>query len=359
MRGRVAIPANRRAAGSAAAALALAGAAAWGVGGRDQAENAAAGNQSPKPTAVVTRRDLVARDTFQGSLGYADRRSISSSRSGTVTWLPREGRTIRRGGVLYRVNDEPVVLLYGSYPLWRTLAAGVEGRDVRQLEQNLVALGYDPDRQIDVDGDFDSETEAAVERWQEDVDLTEDGSVDPDEAVFLPGPRRVSEVESAVGSAIAAGAAVMQTSSTKRVVTVDLDVRFQTLVRPGQSVEIELPNGRVVQGRIATVGKVARAAGGEGGSATIEVTISVSNTRGARDLDQAPVDVGIAREIRRNVLTVPVTALLAVAGGGYAVEVVRGAKTELVRVQPGLYADGHVEITGRGIDEGTKVVVPQ
>jgi peptidoglycan hydrolase-like protein with peptidoglycan-binding domain len=275
-----------------------------------------------------------------------------------VTWVPREGETIDRGEVLYRVNDEPVVLLYGSYPLWRTLETGVEGKDVRQLEQNLVALGYDPDGDLEVDGEFDWATEAAVKRWQEDLGVTEDGSVGTDEAVFLRGPRRVGQLKSAIGSQVGVGAPVMDTSSTRRVVTLDLDARRQTLVRKGQSVRIELPNGRVVAGRIAEVGRVATTPEGEDGSPTIEVTITVPGALATGGLDQAPVDVWIAREMRRNVLTVPVTALLALAGGSYAVEIGEGDSTKLVRVTPGLYADGLVEIKGAGIREGMTVVVP-
>ena len=150
----------------------------------------------------------------------------------------------------------------------------------------------------------------------------------------------------------------METSATRRVVTLELDARRQTLVREGQRVEIELPNGRIVQGRVAEIGKVAKLPEGEDGSPTVEVVVDVPNARATGNLDQAPVDVGIAREIRRNVLTVPVTALLALAGGGYAVEV-EGGTTELVRVQPGLFADGLVEISGDGIREGIKVAVPR
>ena len=327
--------------------------------GAGRSDDARTRGNSGTATATVARQTLIARDTFEGSLGYADVRTLTSALSGTVTWLPAEGRTIRRGGVLYRVNGKPVVLLYGSYPLWRTLEPGVEGPDVRQLEENLVALGYDPDGDIEVDGEFDWATEAAVRRWQDDLGVAEDGSVETDDAVFLRGPRRVGELKTGVGSLITTGAPVFETSSNRRVVKVDLDARRQTLVREGQSVEIEMPDGRAVRGRVAEVGKVARTPEGEDGSPTVEVTISVPNARATGRLDQAPVDVGIAREIRRDVLTVPVTALLALAGGGYAVEVVQGDTTELVRVEPGLFADGLVEIGGGGIRAGMKVVVPR
>ena len=353
--------ARRAAKPAALAALAgvAAAAAAWGAFGSGADDDSNAGTTRPTATATVTRRDLVARDTFDGALGYADSRTLEGALSGTVTALPREGATVARGGVLYRVNGKPVVLLYGSYPLWRTLETGLDGRDVRQLEQNLAALGYDPHGDIEVDGKFDWATKAAVKRWQDDLGVTKDGSVETDEAVFLPGPRRVGELKIAVGSRIGPGSPVMDTSSTRRVVTVQLDARRQTLVKRGQSVEIELPSGQTVRGVITGVGKVAKVTGGdESATPTIEVTIGVRNARATGNLDQAPVDVRIARETKANVLTVPVTALLALAGGGYAVEVVDGTGTRLVRVEPGLFADGLVEIGGKGIRAGMKVVVP-
>ncbi len=335
-------------------------AAVWAVsrGGSDEASAASAASKT-SATATVARRTLVARDTFDGSLGFAGLRTLVSGSSGTVTGVRTEGETVRRGGVLYRVDGKPVVLLYGWYPLWRTLSEGVEGEDVRQLERNLVALGYDPDRQIDVDDEFDWATEAAVERWQEDLGVTADGVVDPGDAVFLPGARRVGDVKAELGSTLGAGAPVMETTSTRRIVTVSLDARRQTLVAKGQTVRIEMPNGRIVEGVVTNVGKVAKGSGDEGSTPTVEVTIVVRNARATGYLDQAPVDVAIARESKRNVLTVPVAALLALAGGGYAVEVIDGDTTRLVRVEPGLYADGLVEIEGEGIREGTKVVVPR
>ena len=345
---------------AAGAALALAAGAVWAVAD-SRGDSAGAARREPSTTtATVTKRNLVARDTFAGSLGFADSRALASGLAGTITGIRREGEVVRRGGILYRVNGRPVVLLYGWYPLWRAIDYRVEGQDVRQLERNLVALGYDPDGDIEVDEEYDWATRAAVKRWQADLGVTADGVVEPGDAVFLPGPRRVGEVKAQVGSTVQTGASVMDTSATTRIVTVDLDARRQTLVAKGQTVTVELPSGRVVEGIVTNVGKVAKTSAGDDDSTpTIEVTIALRNARAAGSLDQAPVDVGIAREYRRSVLTVPVTALLALAGGGYAVEVVEGGRTRLVRVEPGLYAGGLVEISGKGIREGMKVAVPR
>jgi hypothetical protein len=58
------------------------------------------------------------------------------------------------------------------------------------------------------------------------------------------------------------------------------------------------------------------------------------------------------------VLAVPINALLTLAEGGDAVEVVEGGSRRLVGVQTGLFSSTMVEISGPGIAEGTLVEVP-
>jgi hypothetical protein len=73
------------------------------------------------------------------------------------------------------------------------------------------------------------------------------------------------------------------------------------------------------------------------------------------------VRVGITTDRVRGALTVPVTALLAQSGGGYAVELAgAGESNHLVPVSLGLFddADGLVQVTGSGLAAGQKVVVP-
>jgi hypothetical protein len=68
--------------------------------------------------------------------------------------------------------------------------------------------------------------------------------------------------------------------------------------------------------------------------------------------------VAVVADQRKDVLTVPVAALLALAEGGYGVQVVEGSTTRIVAVQAGMFADGRVEISGTGIDAGTVVGMP-
>jgi peptidoglycan hydrolase-like protein with peptidoglycan-binding domain len=350
------------AAAGAAAVLIVAGVAvALARGGGDGA--GASTGADDTATATVERRDLVVRESFDGTLGYDDARPlVATAGGGTVTRLPTEGSIVERGGVLYAVNGRGVRLLEGSEPLYRRLATGVpDGADVRQLEQNLVAMGYDPDGDIDVDAHFDSATRDAVKRWQDAIGVAETGVVDVGDAVFLPGKRRVGSVTATVGAVFQPGTEVLQTTSTRAVVTVDLDARRQDLVHEGDEVQVELPAGDVVPGQITNVGTVAETDPasedqGEDSTPTITVTISIAGVKG---LDGAPVDVRLATARANDVLAVPVEALLALRGGGYALEVERGdGTTSLVAVKTGTFANGWVEVEGAGLRDGTKVVTP-
>jgi hypothetical protein len=284
---------------------------------------------------------------------------------GTVTALREPGSGVERGEALYWLNGAPVSLMYGDVPMWRPLDASSEpGSDIRELERNLVALGDDPDDEIEIDSEWDWATTAAVKRWQKDRGLAETGAVELGQVVFLPGPRRTGQLKTTVGAPLQPGSEVMDTTSTKRTVLIDLDADKQSLVHKSGEVEVELPDGSSVDGRIVDVGKVAESETdpdtGEQGDPTIPVEVRLTHGAKAGGLDETPVSVALEKERAKNALTVPVTALLALAEGGYAVEVVgEGGSTRLVRVDPDMYADGIVEISGDEIREGMKVVVAE
>jgi hypothetical protein len=203
-----------------------------------------------------------------------------------------------------------------------------------------------------------------VKRWQEDAGLAEDGAVDLGEVVFLPGPRRIGAHAAAVGTLAGTGAELLSTASTAQVVTVDLEATRQELVDEGDSVVVELPGGGEAEGTIERVGTIAEQASSadpeQQGAPTIEVTIRLARRGAATALDQAPVDVRVTRNLEEDALAVPVTALLALAGGGYGVELVGAdGATALVGVETGVYADGYVQVSGDGIREGARVAVPE
>lgn len=312
-------------------------------------------------TAKVTRGDMVVTETLDGTLGYAGQTTITSKVAGTITRLAAEGSVVHRGERLFSVDDQPVVLLYGKLPAYRTLTVGSQGADVRQLERNLKALGYGDE--LEVDDTYTSYTADQVRAWQEDRGLAETGDVELGTVHFAPGPVRVAERQGTVGVDIGPGQPVITGSSLRRVVTVDLPVGQRSLARPSASVIVTLPDGAGVAGRVASVGSVATTSGGDeqGGvtETTIEVKVSLTKPGSAGRLDSAPVQVTFESERRKDVLSVPVNALLALPSGGYGVVVVEGQKTRTVKVELGVFADGRVEVSGNGLRDGMDVEVPR
>jgi peptidoglycan hydrolase-like protein with peptidoglycan-binding domain len=365
----------------------------WVTGGGLAASPAAASDpetdQASGPTTVpVERQTLTVTEEFGATLGFAGDYDVIGGLSGILTRTVPVGRIVEAGDWLYETDGRNrTSLLYGKRPAWRALAAGVsDGADVLQLEQNLKRLGYSRTG-FKTNRHWDAHTTAAVRRWQRDAGLTVDGRIDLGEVVFLPEALRVTEIAAAVGSMAGQGAPVMSGTSTRRVVSLDIDTDDRELFAPDKAVQVELPDGTVIAGTIASIGRIAQTSTDQqgGSSTTLPVTIALDDPTAAGDLDQAAVGLTVVSSSRENVLTVPVNALLALREGGYAVEVVDDpgsaprpsgsppaaspiasaagsttptSSTHLVRVEPGLFDHGTVEITADGIQAGDIVVVP-
>jgi hypothetical protein len=312
--------------------------------------------------------------------------SVINQAQGTYTKLPQIGEVISQGQVLYRVDDSPVVLLYGSTPAYRSLSAGSTGADVAELNADLVALGYATSNQLTPTSSyFGSTTTTALEKLQAVLGETENGALSLGQAVFEPTPVRVTTLSAQLGGSTQTGQTVMQGSSTTRQVQVALDASQQTDVALGDKVIITLPNNQPTPGVVSSIGTVATcpSGSGSGGSSpssappgtdtcssgssgssttpTITMDVTPSDPTATGTWDQAPVQVTITTENVSSALVVPVTALLAQSGGGYALEVVDpGGTHHLVAVSLGLFddADGLVQVTNSGLAAGQEVVVP-
>ena len=338
----------------------------------DDADGAGGGARAAAhPTATVTRRDLEERTRLTGRLGFGEVQVVSLSSGGTVTALAARGSMVDRGQTLVEVDGAPVPLLFGARPLWRELGPGVEdGPDVEQVEANLVALGFASPGALTVDQHWSSATTSAVKEWQRSLGRTTTGVVSPADVVVLPAAVRVAGHPTPVGAP--AQGPIVEVTGTARLVTVDLEASRQRLVAVDQAVQVELPDGTIIAGRVAAVGRVARRPdddGPDGAGAgqpvpsdepTVDVSIELDEPGAAGVWDEVPVTVHVVSSVVEDALAVPVVALLALSEGGFAVErVVSGGGTRLVAVETGAFADGWVQVTSGELAEGDDVVVPE
>ena len=354
--------------GTAVVLAVAGGGAAWAAGAfraDSQPPGGVADNAYPTALATVTLGSLSAQQQVSATLGYAGSYSVLNQATGVYTQLPAAGQVVRRGQVLYQVNGDPVVLLYGSVPVYRSLSEGMTGADVHQLNANLVALGYATSSELDPASDyFSAETAYALELYQDHLGIPETGSLAPGQAVFLSSAARVTTISAQLGAHAEPGSPVLQATATKRQVTIALDASEQSYVRDGDKVSITLPDNQTTPGVVSYVGTVATtppSSGGTSSAPVITVDVTPSDPAATGHLDQAPVQVSITTATVSGVLIVPVDALVSLAGGGYAVEVVEpGATHELVAVTLGLFDDagGTVQVSGAGLDAGQHVVVP-
>jgi membrane fusion protein, multidrug efflux system len=311
-------------------------------------------------TATVRQTTLVDSRLISGTLGYRALPPLVNQLPGIYTWLPKAGATIRMGHVLYRVDNMPVLLLRGSTPAWRALAPSVPpGPDVRQLNRDLVHMGYGAGLAGLSGDDYGVATQIAVERWQEALGVPVTGTVAFGEVAFRPGPVRAGSLQASVGEGAPPGGQPYQVTSPSRVVVASISANDASEAVLGAPVRLQVPGGTAFRGRIrAITPTVAPAAGGGGPAVTI--TIAPANPPRTPGVEQEPVEVALATAIAHHVLAVPITALVALRGGGYGVELVTAnGSHRVIRVHTGLFASGLVEVRGVEIGSGTRVVVSQ
>ncbi|MFB7369690.1 peptidoglycan-binding protein [Streptomyces sp. NPDC056222] len=310
----------------------------------------------PKATAPVTRGDLSNSSQQDGTLGHLGERKINAGPAGILTWIAGTGSVVERDERLYEVEGNPVRLMYGAEPMYRTLKTGDKGKDVHQLEENLAALGYTG---FDVDEEYTAKTAAAVKRWQKSHELKQTGTVGPDRIAFAGSAVRVKEAGAAPGDRVTPGGPVLTVTGSERVVSFELPVSDAALAKAGTRVKVLLPDGTELPGKVSSVGKTAKTGDDpQDRTPKIPVTVSFDDPEKVKGVDQSPVTVDLTGETRQDVLSVPVNALLALPGGGFGVQVVENGTARDVEVELGMFGQGRVEVSGDGLREGMKVGVP-
>jgi hypothetical protein len=201
-----------------------------------------------------------------------------------------------------------------------------------------------------------------VSRWQRDRGWPPTGVVDADQIVFATSAVRVAELKASLGTA--AIGAVLTYTGIEKVVTMAVPLARRQLVQTGTTVTVILPDGAAVAGTVAAVDATTVTGGGTDtstsgrGQGTVRAIVRVSDQAGLAGLESAPVGVQLVVGTAEDVLAVPVSALVALAEGGYGIEVVSPAGSQYLAVKPGMFANGLVEISGDGISAGMRVGVP-
>jgi peptidoglycan hydrolase-like protein with peptidoglycan-binding domain len=319
---------------------------------------------APAPKAVttepITRETLTEEVVVTGRLNYGATTPVAVTTPGMVTWLPPVGAPVRRGQALARVDDQPVVLLYGDMPLYRPLTVGTKGRDVEQFEENLQKLGYVG---FTADEEYTTSTADAVKRWQKWMEVPVTGAVGLGFVVYVPSAIRVAN--HLVRPGAAAGGDVLTYTGQRRTILVDLEAGKSAWAKKGVAVRITLPDGATTKGKVSKVENTPSTpapdatAAPAGETDGVTVTVEVADQDAIRAVDPGRLDVRYTAKERKDVLTVPVAALLALSEGGYGLELVDGTGRRIVPVEVGLFTAARIEVSGEGIEEGVTVAIPE
>ncbi|MEU2835007.1 peptidoglycan-binding protein [Streptomyces lavendulae] len=315
----------------------------------------------PQHTADVLRGDLNAAVQVNGKLGFATPQKINAGSEGVLTWLPGTGSTITRGGRLYEVSGQTVYLMYGARPMYRELTEGDKGADVRQLKQNLRALGYGGG--LADDDKFTPGTAKGLKAWQKAKGLKQTGTAKPEQIAFAPGSVRVDKAEAGLGDRLTPGTPVVSGTGPGHIAEFEMKPSEASRLKTGDKAAVQLPDGSKASGSIAAIGSVPASdkdgGGGNDPNQKIKITVEFDQPDQVEGNNYAPVKVELPGESRTNVLSVPVEALIALAGRGFGVQAVDNGRVREVPVELGLFAEGRVEVSGSGLRQGMKVGVPK
>jgi peptidoglycan hydrolase-like protein with peptidoglycan-binding domain len=234
------------------------------------------------------------------------------------------------------------------------------GTDILQLETALLELGFDADGALEVDGTYTLETYQAVLAFQAAAGLQPDGILHLGEIIFLPDAVRVTGQLTTKGSQVGPDTPILGISLSEKIVYMALPADDQGILAVGDAVTVEMPDNTLVPATVVFVSQTAISGQNEWDPAWFEVRIALDDPRVADGLDEAPVDVIIISNSVSDVRAIPVSALVALLEGGYAVEVDTGnGQVQLIAVEVGFFgSDNLIEIASGALEPGDRVVVP-
>ncbi len=332
----------------------------WPTDSKSTSRSAEAGTEiaAGLDRATVTRGTLSSEREFTATVSFGDPWTLTTGAAGTVTGAHALGTIVGFGGVLVRIDEEPLTLAQGALPMYRELhrvntrlrdengdrQTLLAGFDVAQLQTFLVRAGFDAGGAMDVDGEFGESTEEALEAWQKAAGLAVTGRVDDRHLVFSPAPLRIAAT-TRVGTAFTA----LEVNGAEAEVFIDTTNRGRSALVVDATVEVELGDGTTMTGTVAKQEQVSQPDGSRVWRTTVRVDGELTG-----DVEDATITA--TELVATDVLLVPVGALLALAEGGYAVEMTSATGSRLVAVDVGEVLDGRAEVEG-AIAEGDELLV--
>jgi hypothetical protein len=306
-------------------------------------------------SAQVT--DLTSTVTESCPVGYGEESPLMAQGPGTVTSLPAVEDTVMAGEALYRLDDQPVLLLRGRLPAWRDLTAWMDsGRDIAQAKRALTELGFATRSEIGTSTAWNWPLSEAIADLRESAGHDRAYSLPRSMFTFGPASIRVAALTATPGLVAAPGTEVLTWTDTAPYVTCETETSQRAYATPDAGVTMTFPDGTEASGVI--------------------VDVSTKPGETPDDLDKLEVSVGVAADVlvsqdtgtlarvalthtvAVDVLAVPVTALVALVDGGYGVAKLDGSGSPVYTpVRAGRFAGTLVEITGGDLAAGDQVVV--
>ena len=293
---------------------------------------------------------------LDGVLAFADPQPLQPGSQGTLTWLPAEASTLRRGSIASASTTSPWSALSGGCRCTAQLRSGDDGLDVTPARAEPRRARLRPRQRDDRRHEFTAATERAVERLEKAHGLSAgDGMVDLDEVVYLPGGRGGSAGTVEVG---ARAGGKLYDHDRAHACRAHRAGRPQAVARPAR----QGGRGRAAGRRTAEGARSPRSAAScdpterrrRRHEAVLDVEVTVVGNPGATD--GAPVEVHVRAHGRaRTPWPSRSHALLALAGGGYALELAdsqparagRGRRRRR-RLRPGRRATASTRARARG-----------
>lgn len=306
------------------------------AGGEDLAERYS--------TVELSTSDMVVDHEASGTVTPANSVSVGSPTQGLVVEIADLGDIVGAGDMIAVVDDQPVIVIEGNTPMWRTLTIGVEGADVEQLELALVGFGLDPSESVTVDTEYTSATADLVRDWQESVGAPATGTVGVNDIVILSAPMQVGSTATDVGMSVADGQEILLLESTRRVVTSDIAVADAAQLNVGDSVEIRLPDRSLLAGIVSTLTLPTDAS-------VRSVTIELADPDGVAPTNGVTVSVLWSQTVAEQVVTAPADAFRRLEDGTYVIDVLSDSGTvAAIPITPGMQVGNRVEIDSAPAD---------